>query len=190
MKVKLEIELEMETELEESDIIKTKQELLNGIRIAESDVKDGFEITTDFSDCDNTEDFFIKPHSARITAIKCPEFSKEELWVNDIEINDDCDGVSSQFETHFDPDEKFGTHINGEDNSWVNFYAEYFPESRELKCEYYLATPLIEKSNPYYPTEEEKELIINAMEEFCLREENMSISEFVAEFSNEINMNM
>lgn len=109
MKVKLEIEFDMKTELEESDITKTKNELLNGIRIEESDVVDGFEITTDFDDCDNVSDFFIKPYSAKIISIEAPEFSKEELCIENIEVNDNYDGVSCQFRTYFDVDKKFGT---------------------------------------------------------------------------------
>lgn len=38
MKIKLEIEFEMNTKLEDFDITKTKKELLNGIRIEDSDV--------------------------------------------------------------------------------------------------------------------------------------------------------
>lgn len=190
MKVKLEIEFEMENELEESDIVKTKKELLDGIRISDSDVVDGFEITTDFDDCDNISDFFIKPYSAKIISIKTPEFSKDELWVNDIELNDNYDGVSCQFETHFNPDEKFGTHVNGEDDSWVNFYAEYLPENRELKCEYYVHTSTIEESHPYYPTEEERCLMINAMEEYCQDNYGENIFEFIQSESEEMGLTM
>lgn len=188
MKIKLEIEFEMNTGLEDFDIAKTKKELLNGIRIEESDVVDGFEITTDFDDCDNTSDFFIKPNSARIISIEAPEFSKDELWVNDIELNDNYDGVSCQFETHFNPDEKFGTRVTGEDDSWVNFYAEYLPENRELKCEYYLHTPTKEETHPYYPTEEEKQLMINAMEEYCQDNYGENISEFIQNESEEMTL--
>ncbi len=180
MKVKIEIEFDMETKLNESDIEKTKKELLGGIRLKQSDDVDGFVITTDFADCNNTEDFFIKSNSAKIVAIKTPEFSKEELSVIDIDINDDYDGVSCQFASIYNADEKFGTHFNDEDDSWVNFYAEYLPESKELKCEYYLCTPLIEESCPYTPTEEEKQLIIFAMEEYTQDNYGENIMEFVA----------
>lgn len=190
MKVKLEIEFDMETELEESNIVKTKHELLNGIKIVESDVVDGFEITTDFNDCDNISDFFIKPHSAKITARKSPEFSKEDLCVDDIEVNYDCNGVSCQFASVFNADEIFNTHINDEDDSWVDFYAEYFPESRELKCEYYVHTPTTERSYPYIPTEEERRLIIFAMEEFCQDNYGENIMEFIQSESEEMNISM
>lgn len=179
MKVKMEIEFDMETELEDSDIEKTKKELISGIRLQESDDVDGFVITTDFADCDNTEDFFIKPYSAKITAVKSPEFSKEELEAIDIELNDNYDGVSCQFASIYNADEKFGTHINDEDDSWVNFYAEYFPENKELKCEYCVHTPTKEESCSYAPTEKEKQLIVFAMEEFCEDNYGENILEFI-----------
>ncbi len=167
---------------------------MGGIRLKQSDDVDGFVITTDFADCNNSENFFIKPYSSKITAIKAPEFSKEELSVIDIEINDDYDGVSCQFASIYNVDEKFGTHINDEDDSWVNFYAEYLPESKELKCEYYLCTPLIEESCPYTPTEEERQLIIFAMEEYTQDNYGENIMEFVtreredAEFEDNISL--
>lgn len=108
------------------------------------------------------------------------DFTKDEIVISDIEINDDCSGVSSYIETHFDVDKKFGTHINDEDDSWVNFYAEHSPESKELKYEYYLCTPLIEKSCPYYPTEEERQLIIAEMEEYTQDNYGENIMEFIA----------
>lgn len=190
MKVKLEIEFDMNTGLEDFDITKTKQELLNGIRIEESDVVDGFEITTDFDDCDNTSDFFIKPNSAKIISIEAPEFSKEELCVEDIEVNDNYDGISCQFKTCFDVDKKLGTNINDNCDSWVNFYAEYFPENRELNCEYYVHTPTKEESHPYYPTEEERRLIIFVMEEYCQDNYGENISEFIQSEQEDEAMNM
>lgn len=63
------------------------------------------------------------------------DFTKDEIVIGDMEINDDCTGVSSYIETYFDVGKKFGTNINDDCDSWVNFYAEYFPESDELKCE-------------------------------------------------------
>lgn len=179
MRVKMEIEFDMKTELEESDIVKTKKELLEGLRLQESDDVDGFVITTDFADCDNSENFFIKPNSAKVTAVKSHEFSKEELVVIDLEINDDYDGVSCQFSPIYDAEKQFGTHINKEDDAWVNLYAEYSPKRKELKCEYDLCTSKSEECCTYLPTEKEKQLIIFAMEEFCQNNYGENIAEFI-----------
>lgn len=108
------------------------------------------------------------------------DFTKDEIVIGDIEINDDCSGVSSYIETHFDVDKKFGTHINDEDDSWVNFYAEYSPENKELKCEYCLHTPTTEECRLYIPSAEERQLIIFAMEEYTQDNYGENIMEFIA----------
>lgn len=81
----------------------------------------------------------IKAVLIRVNTLR--KFEGVELSVADIEINDDSTGVSSYIETYLDVDKKFGTNINDDCDSWLNFYAEYFPESKELKCEYYVHTP-------------------------------------------------
>ena len=118
------------------------------------------------------------------------DLTKDEIVIGDIEINDDFTGVSSYIETNFDVDKKFGTNVNGECDSWVNFYAEYIPDSKELKCEYYLHTPTKEESHSYIPTEEEKQLIIFAMEEFCQDNYGENIMEFIQSEQEDEIMNM
>jgi len=118
------------------------------------------------------------------------DFTKDEIVVGDIEINDDCSGVSSYIETHFDVDKKFDTHINDEDDSWVNFYAEYFPESKELKCEYYIHTPTKEENHSYTPTEKEKQVIIFVMEEYTQDCYGENIMEFIQSEQENETMNM
>lgn len=116
------------------------------------------------------------------------DFTKDEIVIGDIEINDDCTGVSSYIETYFDVDKKFGTNVNDDCDSWVNFYAEYFPESKELKCEYYLHTPTKEESHSYIPTENEKQLIIFAMEEYIQDCYGENIIEFIASEREEMDL--
>lgn len=118
------------------------------------------------------------------------DFTKDEIVIGDIEVNDNCTGVSSYIETHFDVDKKFGTNVNDDCDSWVNFYAEYFPESNELKCEYFVDTPYDNKCYSYIPTQTEKELIVSLMEEYCRKEENMSIDKFIESINQEMEMTM
>ena len=59
MKVELKIEAEIEINKDEYPNI-TPQMVLNGVQIFESDVCDGFEITTSIEGCNNTSDFFLK----------------------------------------------------------------------------------------------------------------------------------
>lgn len=182
MKIKLEIEFEMNTELEDFDIAKTKKELLNGIRIEDSDVVDGFEITTDFDDCDNTSDFFIKPNSAKIISI---EASEKELCAKDIDIeeeliiNDDGVSVNAYLGTYFEPNDVLGTDIDDSGDEFVNLYADYNSESGELSMSYYVVKRDEEYAKPYNPSEAEKEMVLTLMETACQNQNNCSLDEFV-----------
>lgn len=92
------------------------------------------------------------------------DLTKNDIEVCDLEINDDSDGISAYLETFFDVDKKFGTSVNDDENSWVNFYAEYFPKSDELKCSYFVDRPNGSECHEYIPTESEKQLILSKME--------------------------
>ena len=48
-----------------------------------------------------------------------------------------------------------------------------------IQCEYFVDTPYDCKCYSYIPTKNEKTLIISLMEEYCQKEENMSINEFI-----------
>lgn len=74
MKVKLEIEFEM-IEAPDDTVERTQTELLNSICINDSDVIDGFELTTHFYDGDNTSDFYIVPSSATIISKGITDYS-------------------------------------------------------------------------------------------------------------------
>lgn len=66
---------------------------------------------------------------------------------------------------------------------WVNAVVK-------LKCEYFVDTPYNNKCYAYIPTENEKRLIISLMEEFCQKEENMSIRKFIELSDQEIELTM
>lgn len=107
------------------------------------------------------------------------DLTKNDIEVYDLEINDDGDGISAYLETLFDVDEKFGTNVNDDDDSWVNFYAEYFPESGELKCVYIIDKPQNNEEYEYIPSKAEKDLIVSMMEELCQKEEGCSLADFL-----------
>lgn len=57
--IRLTVDVEI-AELSDSGVRKSVKEIENGLRLYDDDVVDGFVITTNLSDCDNTNDFFIK----------------------------------------------------------------------------------------------------------------------------------
>lgn len=193
MKVKLQIELEMEND--GNNPIFTKEQMLNMLSIQESETVDGFEVTTDSGNTDNTNIFYIKPYSARIVSREMidqvEEFRANQIDIQDFEIDDDATAVTSFIGTYFDVNKKFGVNVSADKGTWVNFYARYVPDSNELSCFYYVdREDSHSNAIEYFPTENEKELIISLMEDYCQKEENMSISEFVESVNNAINMSM
>ncbi len=118
------------------------------------------------------------------------DLTKNDIEVCDLEINDDGDGISAYLETLFDVDEKFGTNVNDDDDSWVNFYAEYFPESGELKCTYVIDKPQNNEEYEYIPSKAEKDLIVSMMEELCQKEEGSSLADLLNNFQEDKTIEM
>lgn len=190
MKVKIEIELEMEND--GGNPIFTKEQMLNALCLQESEVVDGFEVTTDFDYNDNTNNFYIKPYSARIVSKEmldiAEEFTASQLDVQDLEIEENGTSVTSYIGTYFDVNKKFAVNVGAEDSSWVNFYARYAPESNELSCFYYVSKENSQSETmEYFPTEQERNMIISVMEGYCQKEYRSTIMEFLEEFNAEQN---
>lgn len=59
MKIELKIIADIDIDQDEYPDM-TPEKVLDGVRVYESDVVDGFEITTSIKGLDNTQDFFLK----------------------------------------------------------------------------------------------------------------------------------
>lgn len=188
MKVRMEIEFEMDSLNPDNPVKKTPEELIKGLTVNNHDVVDGFEITTDFQDTDNSVNFYIVPDSVRILRKENMDLTRETLAVEDMEINDDEYGVNSQFIISTDIDKKFGTNINNEDGAWLNFYATYYPDTDELTLDVYITRENSYEDIDYTPTAEETALIKTLMREYCQEQEGMSIEDLIETYSDNQNM--
>ena len=185
MRVRLEIELEMQRTNDDEDVTKTSEQLLEGLRLQESDTIDGIEITTDFDDTDNTRDFFIVPYSAKIISKESTDFTEDMLDVEDMELTDYNNGVNSQIALYLDCDKKFGTNINDDDSAWLNCYVTYYPDSDKMDFDFYIIRDNTYEDIEYVPTDEEKDLIKSMMEQYCQKENKCSIAELVESYQEE-----
>lgn len=80
MKVRMTIEFEMNHSVpDEPEMQMSKQELIRGLILRNSDEIDGFELTTDFCGFDNSSDFFIVPDSHKIISAKCIDKSNRNM---------------------------------------------------------------------------------------------------------------
>lgn len=88
--------------------------------------------------------------------------------------------ISAYIETWFDVDKKFGTHTHDREDMWLNLYAIYSPVFHTLQMEYYLETD--DKTlGPfsYQPTETEKAVIMEMIEEKCMEVEECTCVELL-----------
>ncbi len=96
----------------------------------------------------------------------------------DEEWNPPC--ICAYIETWFDVDAKFGTHTHDRDDMWLNLYAMYSPVYHSLQMEYYLESDT-GCSGPiaYEPTDAEKTIIMEMIEEKCKETEGCSCIELL-----------
>lgn len=98
------------------------------------------------------------------------------------------DGINVSLATWFDVDDKFGTHVNGEDDHWVNFEATYNPETGDVTCKYAVDTPEKITDYDYQPSVYERDMLKTLIEDYCQKEENKSALELYEEALQEDSM--
>ena len=97
-----------------------------------------------------------------------------ELWVND-----ECDSINVYIETWFDVDKKFGTNTRDLPDTWINLYADYWPETNDLLMQYLIDSDTAVTDHEYIPSESDKQLVIRLIEEKCQQEHGCSCAEFL-----------
>lgn len=90
--------------------------------------------------------------------------------------------VVAYIEMWFDVDEKFGTNTYAKPDTWINLYAMYDPIGHELSLEFYIESDN-SSSEPirYKPTEAEKAVIMELIEEKCREVEGCSCEDYMLE---------
>ncbi len=92
-----------------------------------------------------------------------------KLSENELKCCDDVlieDGrLSFNWETWFDVDNYFGTDTQNDD-TWLNFYTDYYRETGEIKAVYALDTPAHFEEVEWELTNEEKEFLKERMLKF------------------------
>lgn len=101
-----------------------------------------------------------------------------------------CDGIDSILDehtisfllvTHFDINKKFGLNIKDRGFEWDNLYADYNPFKDELILMYFICEKT--SQNPigreYIPTKEERNMIINTLNEALIETEGMNCKSYL-----------
>lgn len=112
------------------------------------------------------------------------ELEKEDLCV-DADLEVDCDvgqEITVYFESWFDVDRKFGTHIRDEDGAWLNMYGRYNPFGDTLSIECEISRADKSESFGYEPTAAEAQLMKEMIEEKIMQIYGQTPEEFCEGF--------
>ena len=112
------------------------------------------------------------------------EWERADIAIDrDVEV--DCDigqEITVYIETWFDVDKKFGTHINAEDDTWLNLYGKYNPFADTLRLECEVSRNNGSEYFDYEPTAAESQLIKGMITEKIRAEYNQTPQEYCEEF--------
>ena len=106
-------------------------------------------------------------------------FEKGDIEIReDIELDIEHSNIFVVMEEWFDADKKFGINVNNNDSVWLNIYATYHPFTKEIRMFYDIDTEEGVYEREYIPTDEEKELLVQQIEQVCEQQTKMSCKEF------------
>lgn len=114
------------------------------------------------------------------------EFTRGNIEI-DRDIEFEFNRITAYVGVWFDPDAKFGLQTERNDQ-YINLYAFYDPIHNGLSMEYIIWETYTNECSdgiPYAPTPQEKNLIIEMMNEVCVREDGMSMKEQWLSFMND-----
>lgn len=93
--------------------------------------------------------------------------------------------INAEFETWFDVDAVFGTDTRDDDEVWINFYANYYPETEEVKAFFIIDRPDGNEERFYKLNDKERELLKNLMEEGAIKEGYVSLDDMYDRITQE-----
>lgn len=103
---------------------------------------------------------------------------RDLLIREDLEMDIDRQALNAVIETYFDVDKKFGINTLNDESAWVNLYADYNPVTKDLNVVYYIDVDADSYERQYIPTDEEKQIFINVMEQARAYKYEMSCRAF------------
>lgn len=113
------------------------------------------------------------------------ELTRDMLKV-DADMDVDCDigqEITAYFETWFDVDKKFSTHIHDEDGTWLNLYGKYNPFEDSLRIECEISRDNGSEYFDYEPTASEAQLMKNMIAEKIMEIHSQTPQEFCNDVS-------
>lgn len=112
------------------------------------------------------------------------ELTRDMLKV-DADMDVDCDigqEITVYFETWFDVDQKFSTHIHDEDGTWLNMYGKYNPFEDTFRIECEISRDNGSEYFDYEPTAAEAQLMKDMIAEKIMEIHGQMPQEFCNDF--------
>lgn len=95
------------------------------------------------------------------------DITKEEIkCIDDFEVDEQWINVG--YELWFDVDEYFGTGVNGDLDSWVNFYTFYYKDGH-VEAKYEIDSSETYECYDWMLTDKEQLFFLKLMQEYCYR---------------------
>ena len=115
------------------------------------------------------------------------ELTRDDMVV-DPEMELDCDieqQLNVYLEVWFDVDKKFDLHINDEDDTWLNLYAQFNVPEDTLRIECEISRDNGSEYFDYEPTPSEAALIKEMIREKCQQAHGCTLEEYIADILRE-----
>lgn len=114
------------------------------------------------------------------------ELEKEDLRVDaNMDVDYETGTITAYIEAWFDVDKKFGTHVLGDDDMWLNLYADYSPSNGSLKMFYQVETDKNSEFFDYEPTAGETQLVKDLIAERIMETHSQTPEGFCKDFSED-----
>ena len=115
------------------------------------------------------------------------ELTRDDMVV-DPEMELDCDieqQLNVYLEVWFDVDKKFDLHINDEDDTWLNLYAQFNVPEDTLRIECEISRDNGSEYFDYEPTPSEAALIKEMIREKCQQAHGCTLENYIADILRE-----
>jgi len=122
------------------------------------------------------EHFVVEPEPKTLADVDI--MCEGEIMVED-------DYINFSWDCWFDVDKMFGTDTRDDDDMWVNFYTNWYPDG-SVKAIYIVKSNTGDKAYEYALSEKEKKFLLEKMDDYCVwHTDGLSLEDFWEECQKE-----
>lgn len=115
--------------------------------------------------CRETEGKSLAELWAEVSNRRVDITEKDIRCVDELLIEDGC--IEATYELWFDVDQYFGTDTNDDEDTWINFYTEWIPETGQVRAVVTVDSPMGTESTRFPLSCKEQEFFYRMMNAYC-----------------------